>query len=88
MWPRRFVAVPEALWSAVAVDRADVTAEMIGTGRRHFPEIPVLRADAAALPFGNQTFDVVVLRHVLEHLPAWLITTLRAAIRWRVQPSR
>ena len=51
----------------------DVTWKMLETARRLFPRVPVCLADASALPFKRQGFEVVLLRHVLEHLPRWLM---------------
>jgi glycosyltransferase involved in cell wall biosynthesis len=51
----------------------DVTHKMIATAHRLFPNVPCLRADAGRLPFNDAAFEVVLLRHVLEHLPHWLM---------------
>jgi hypothetical protein len=55
---------------------------MIAAAHRLFPQIPAVRADSSSLPFSSHSFDVVSLRHVLEHLPAWLMeATLVEAMR-------
>ena len=60
----------------------DVTDEMTRAARRNFPDVPVLRADSARIPFPDRSFDVVLLRHLLEHLPDWLMkATLAEAAR-------
>ncbi len=48
---------------------ADVTAEMVAAARRLYPGVPVAHADAGNLPWGDGSFDVVLLRDVLELLP-------------------
>lgn len=64
-------------WSGV-----DATEAMVQTARRLFPDVPVYHADAGSLPFEDGQFDVVLLRHVLEHLPPWLMEqTLAEAMR-------
>lgn len=70
---------PGALWPHLEAQSQlnwiglDVTQEMLATAHRLFPEVGCLRGDAGCLPFANGTFDVVSLRHVLEHLPHWLM---------------
>ena len=51
----------------------DVTQEMLATAHRLFPKVGCLRGDAGCLPFADAMFEVVLLRHVLEHLPHWLM---------------
>gem|GEM_PF-368967 len=71
---------PGALWQHMALYSShfywvgtDVTANMLEVAHRHFPEIPIFQADAGNLPFRDQSFDVVLLSHLLEHLPMWLM---------------
>lgn len=71
---------PGALWRYFAGYRprfswvgVDVTQEMLGVGHKLFPDVPVSITDAGSLPFRDDAFDVIVLRHVLEHLPQWLM---------------
>jgi hypothetical protein len=55
---------------------------MIAAGHRLFPQVAVCRGDAGALPFAPGSFDVLLLRHVLEHLPDWLMAkVLEEAVR-------
>ncbi|MEO8130491.1 MAG: glycosyltransferase, partial [Bryobacteraceae bacterium] len=46
----------------------DLDERMISAAHRLFPALDAVRADGAALPFTRGGVDVVVLRHVLEHL--------------------
>ncbi|HEX6728685.1 MAG TPA: glycosyltransferase, partial [Pyrinomonadaceae bacterium] len=52
---------------------ADVTLEMLSVAHEIYPGVPVCVTDAGNLPFSDRSFDVVLLRHVLEHLPQWLM---------------
>ncbi|HLA64200.1 MAG TPA: methyltransferase domain-containing protein, partial [Rhodothermales bacterium] len=80
---------PGALWTHFEPHRprfswagADVTPEMLAVARRLFPYVETVHAEARALPFADGAFDVVLLRHVLEHLPVeWLPDVLREAFR-------
>jgi glycosyltransferase involved in cell wall biosynthesis len=70
---------PGALWphlesqSQLKWIGLDVTHEMLATAHRLFPRVGCLRGDAGSLPFVDERFEVVLLRHVLEHLPPWLM---------------
>jgi len=68
LWPYLRNHRPRFSWAG-----ADVTQEMLNVAHNLFPEIPVAATDAGNLPFADERFDVVLLRHVLEHLPQWLM---------------
>src|SRR5581483_6158214 len=53
-------------------------SRMTAAARRLFPRVPVCQADSGQLPFSDDSFDVVLLRHVLEHLPPWLMQAVLA----------
>ena len=80
---------PGALWPRLEPHRAtldwtgaDVTLAMLRVARRLAPGAPVVQADSGALPWGTDAFDVVLLRHVLDHQPPWLMAaTLAEALR-------
>jgi glycosyltransferase involved in cell wall biosynthesis len=68
VWPHLEPHRPRLSWAGV-----DVTAAMVAAARRFFPQVPACQGDAGGLPLGDRSFDVVLLRHVLEHLPPWLM---------------
>jgi len=77
LWPHLKPYKPRFTWVGV-----DITKKMLAVARRLFPEIPVHHADAGCLPFDGNSFDLALLRHILEHLPPWLMkVTLREAMR-------
>jgi len=68
-----------ALTSWVGID---VTYPMLQVARSKFPDIPLCNGDSSALPFADHAFEVVLLRHVLEHLPLSVMErTLSEAMR-------
>lgn len=50
------------------VTGVDLSADYIARAKRRAPGIPFLQADAAALPFADASFAVVLLLDVLEHV--------------------
>jgi glycosyltransferase involved in cell wall biosynthesis len=77
LWPYLERYRPGFAWTGL-----DATERMLAVARQLFPHVPVHHGDAGDLPFGDGSFDVVLLRHVLEHLPEWLLLrALREATR-------
>ncbi len=68
LWPHLDAHSERFSWIGV-----DVTESMMAAAHRMFPRVPLLVADAGGLPFADQSVDVVLLRHVLEHLPQGLM---------------
>jgi hypothetical protein len=55
---------------------------MLAVAAHYFPQAPLVQADAGFLPLAQGSFDVVLLRHLVEHLPDWLMErVLTEAIR-------
>jgi glycosyltransferase involved in cell wall biosynthesis/SAM-dependent methyltransferase len=80
---------PGALWTHLEAGSkatlrigVDLDRGMISAARKLFPAVDAIRADGAALSIASGGIDVVVLRHVLEHLdPAVAAGALREACR-------
>jgi ubiquinone/menaquinone biosynthesis C-methylase UbiE len=68
MWAHFDRHRPRLSWAGT-----DATPEMLQIAEKFFPEVPVYHADAATTPFDNASFDVVLMRHVLEHIPPALL---------------
>jgi glycosyltransferase involved in cell wall biosynthesis len=68
LWPYLEPFRPGFRWAGL-----DATEAMVEAARELFPSVPVHHGDAGDLPFADGSFDVVLLRHVLEHLPEWLL---------------
>ena len=71
---------PGALWGRLEPLREriswtglDTTQQMLDVAHRNFPDVPLFLGDSGSLPFEPGSFDVVLLRHVLEHQPPWLM---------------
>jgi ubiquinone/menaquinone biosynthesis C-methylase UbiE len=47
----------------------DASKYMIKTAKHRHPDAKLLRARSQELPFGENSFDAVLLKHILEHLP-------------------
>ncbi len=47
----------------------DFTPNSVRIAAKLFPEVPFLMGDIRALPFSAKSFDVVLARHIFEHLP-------------------
>jgi glycosyltransferase involved in cell wall biosynthesis/SAM-dependent methyltransferase len=80
---------PGALWKhfvpysqRLSWTGTDVTGNMLSVAHLLFPSVPLVQSDVGDLPFGDGSYDVVLIRHVLEHLPAWLMErALAEAVR-------
>ncbi len=62
---------PGAIWPHLERTRyfgVDLDGMMISTAHRLFPATGAVRADGSALPFSRDGIDIVLLRHILEHL--------------------
>lgn len=75
-----------ALWHRLPEEAqpvgVDITHIMLRTAHQHMPRTPVFQADSGHLPFADDSFDVVTIRHLLEHLPDSLMQpTISEAIR-------
>jgi glycosyltransferase involved in cell wall biosynthesis len=68
LWPYLEPFRPGFSWAGL-----DATEAMVAAARELFPSVPVHHGDAGDLPFADGSFDVVLLRHVLDHLPEWLL---------------
>jgi ubiquinone/menaquinone biosynthesis C-methylase UbiE len=72
--------------SVRAVVAVDATVAMLAQGRaRGVPNVILLRADAAALPFHDASFDVVVSRFAVHHFeePAIQLAEMRRCVKPR-----
>jgi glycosyltransferase involved in cell wall biosynthesis/SAM-dependent methyltransferase len=77
LWPHLMRHRPRLRWVG-----ADVTEAMVRAARAAFPTVPVVQADAGRLPWRDRAFDVVVVRHLLEHIPEPLMQrALTEAVR-------
>ena len=56
----------------------DKSVHMTNLSKRRYPDVDFLRGDAENLPFIDNSFDVVLLKHILEHLPDYKITITEA----------
>jgi SAM-dependent methyltransferase len=52
-----------------AVTGIDIAQGMLALAAERHPEVSFVRADAEALPFGDESFDAVVGAFVVNHLP-------------------
>ena len=53
---------------AAEIVGADVSAEMLAEARRLVPEVTFVEADAARLPFGDESFDLVAHSNMIPFL--------------------
>src|SRR4051794_5201106 len=57
-----------AAWRGAHVTAGDFSAAMVNATRRRHPQLDVREADAEALPFGDGSFDAVVMNFGVLHL--------------------
>jgi ubiquinone/menaquinone biosynthesis C-methylase UbiE len=73
------------LGSHVRYTGLDYSDAMIELARRRYPDIPFVVGDAAALPFNDASFDIVMNGVALMHIIAYdraIAESARAASRW------
>jgi len=58
----------------------DGSEKMLAVARSNHPDARFIRGSLDMLPFGDRSFDVVLLKHVLEHQPDYR-PVLREAVR-------
>jgi ubiquinone/menaquinone biosynthesis C-methylase UbiE len=58
----------------------DGSERMLAMARRRYPSARLVRGALDAMPFGDRSFDVVLLKHVLEHQPDYR-PVIREAVR-------
>ena len=49
----------------------DFSPEMLAVGRQRFPKVTFLQGDAMALPFPDQSFQIVTMGYGLRNLASW-----------------
>lgn len=62
------VSTQELARSGAYVVGADISLGMLRVGRRTRPEVPLVAADALALPFPDETFDAVTASFVIRNV--------------------
>ncbi len=65
----------------------DLSLHQLHWARRNHPTIPVARANGAALPFTDQTFDFVHCSWLLEHVPAAVAVKILNEVRRVLKPG-
>ena len=65
----------------------DLSLHQLHWARRNHPTIPVARANGAALPFTDQTFDFVHCSWLLEHVPAEVAVKILTDVRRVLRPG-
>lgn len=70
----------DALGFGITYFGLDMSANMLGVAKERFPSSEFVRGDVEKLPFEGNSFDGVVLKHILEHLPCYQ-NSIREAVR-------
>lgn len=56
----------------------DASRYMLNVAQQRHPDSNLVRANVQELPFRDATFDVILLKHILEHLPGYEIAVTEA----------
>ena len=59
----------------------DLSASQLAWARRNHPDLPIARANGAALPFADRTFDRVHCSWLLEHVPSAVAVEILRDVR-------
>ncbi len=65
----------------------DLSVHQLSWARRNHPTLPVARANGAALPFGEATFDRVHCSWLLEHVPSSVAVAILREVRRVLKPG-
>ncbi|MBO5438954.1 MAG: class I SAM-dependent methyltransferase [Thermoguttaceae bacterium] len=60
---------PETIFAKLFQKESQIVYTPIDLYPELFPDIPCVKADVTDLPFENESFDVILSNHVLEHIP-------------------
>jgi len=66
---------------------ADLSHAQLREGRARSPELPLVQSDAVALPFADDTFDVVHWSWLLEHVPRNRAVDILREVRRALAPA-